>query len=162
MDQEGSRISATVGNKMVSEFESSLLREGGSVHLSNFYVAKNNGPYKVANHLSKINFHKKTYVKASQSVRFYPFTYIVEDNAKEKQVVDVIGHVGVVIPGERKGKLNRRMVIELEDIEKNALLGYILGMCPKEIGNVFEVWYDWLKLSTQNKGGWVCKIKKGW
>ena len=78
---------------MVSVFDS-LLKEGGSVHLSNFYVAKNNGPYKVANHAFKINFHKKTKVKASQSVfaskygfDFLPFPNIVEDNVKEQQVV---------------------------------------------------------------------------
>ena len=35
-------------------------------------------------------------------------------------ILDVIGHVaavGNVVHGERKGKPNRRMVIELEDIE---------------------------------------------
>ncbi|GJU24561.1 replication protein A 70 kDa DNA-binding subunit B [Tanacetum coccineum] len=121
-----SRISATMGNKTVSQFES-LLKEGGSVNLSNFYVVKNNGPYKVANHPFKINFHKKTQVKAIQSVfpckhgfSFVPFTEFVEDNVKEEQVVDVIGliaAVGDVIHGERKGKNNRRMVVELTDIE---------------------------------------------
>ncbi|PWA40398.1 hypothetical protein CTI12_AA563030 [Artemisia annua] len=125
MDQEGSRISDSIGNKMVSDFDT-LLREGGSVHLSNFYVAKNNGPLKVANYAFKINFQRKTKVKACQSVfvskyafAFIPFTDIVEDNVKEEQVVDVIGHdaaVGDVIPGERKRKPNRR-IIELEDIE---------------------------------------------
>nr|GEX47905.1 replication protein A 70 kDa DNA-binding subunit B [Tanacetum cinerariifolium] len=126
MDQECSRISATIGNKMVSQFES-LLKEGGSLNLSNFYVVKNNGPYKVANHPFKINFHKKTKVKAIQSVfpskhgfSFVPFTDFVEDNVKEDQVVDVIGHIAVVgdvIHRERKGKKNRRMVVELADID---------------------------------------------
>ncbi|PWA95521.1 replication protein A 70 kDa DNA-binding subunit B [Artemisia annua] len=43
---------------------------------------------------------------------FLPFTDIVEDNVKEEQIVDVIGHVaavGDVVHGERKGKPNRRM-----------------------------------------------------
>ncbi|GJU16987.1 replication protein A 70 kDa DNA-binding subunit B [Tanacetum coccineum] len=95
MDQEGSRISATISNKMVSLFDS-LLKEGGSVSLSNFYVVKNNAPYKVASHPFKINFHKKTKVKAIQSVfsskygfSFLPFTEFVEDNVKEDQVVFV-------------------------------------------------------------------------
>lgn len=78
---------------MVFDFDT-LLREGGSVHLSNFYVAKNSGPFKVANHAFKINFHRKTKVKAIQSVfaskygfSFIPFTDIVEDKVKEEQVV---------------------------------------------------------------------------
>nr|GEV16608.1 hypothetical protein [Tanacetum cinerariifolium]GEV81921.1 hypothetical protein [Tanacetum cinerariifolium] len=68
--------------------------EGESVHLSNFYVAKNNGPYKVNDHPSKINLHKKTKVKAIQSVftskygfTFVPFTDFVEHIVKEEQVV---------------------------------------------------------------------------
>ncbi|GJR01029.1 replication protein A 70 kDa DNA-binding subunit B [Tanacetum coccineum] len=88
---------------MVSQFDS-LLKEGGSVNLSNFYVVKNNAPYKVANHPFKITFHKKTKVKAIQSVL----------------ASNVIGHVsavGDVVHGERKGKKNRRMVVELTDIE---------------------------------------------
>ncbi|GJV38497.1 replication protein A 70 kDa DNA-binding subunit B, partial [Tanacetum coccineum] len=126
MDQEGSRISATISNKMAFQFDS-LLKEGGSVNLSNFYIVKNNAPYKVANHPFKINFHKKTKVKAIQSVlaskygfSFLPFTEFIEDNVKEEQVVDVIGHVsavGDVVHGERKGKKNRRMVVELTNIE---------------------------------------------
>nr|GEX87457.1 hypothetical protein [Tanacetum cinerariifolium] len=50
---------------------------------------------------------------------FLPFTEFVEDNVKEEQVVYVIGHVvvGDVVHGERKGKKNRRMVVELTDIE---------------------------------------------
>nr|GEV53667.1 hypothetical protein [Tanacetum cinerariifolium] len=97
MDQEGSRISATIGNKMVSQFESLL----------------------------------KTKVKAIQSVfpskhgfSFVPFVDFVEDNVKEDQVVDVIRHivaVGDVIHGERKRKKNRRMVVELADIEISCL-----------------------------------------
>ncbi|GKE45877.1 replication protein A 70 kDa DNA-binding subunit B [Tanacetum coccineum] len=93
MDQEGSRIRATI----------------------------------VANHPFKINFHKKTKVKAIQSVfsskygfSFVPFTKFIEDNVKEEQVVDVIrliAAVGDVVYGERKGKKNRRMVVELTDIE---------------------------------------------
>nr|GFA34567.1 replication protein A 70 kDa DNA-binding subunit E-like [Tanacetum cinerariifolium] len=50
---------------------------------------------------------------------FVPFANFVEDNIKEDQVIDVIGHiaaVGDVIRGERKGKKNRRMVVELADI----------------------------------------------
>ncbi|GKD70098.1 replication protein A 70 kDa DNA-binding subunit B, partial [Tanacetum coccineum] len=122
----GSRISATIGNKMVSQFES-LLKEGGSLNLSNFYVVKNNTPYKVANHPFKINFHKKTKVKAIQLVfsskygfSFVPFTEFVEDNVKKEQVVDVIrliAAVGDVVYGERKGKKNRRMVVELQHIK---------------------------------------------
>ncbi|GKC42431.1 replication protein A 70 kDa DNA-binding subunit B, partial [Tanacetum coccineum] len=75
----------------------------------------------------KINFHKKIKVKAIHSVfsskygfSFVPFTEFVEDNVKEEQVVDVIGliaAVGDVIHGERKGKNNRRMVVELTDID---------------------------------------------
>ncbi|GJZ92712.1 replication protein A 70 kDa DNA-binding subunit B [Tanacetum coccineum] len=113
IDQECSRISATIGNKMVSQFES-LLKEGGSLNLSNFYVVNNNAPYKVANHSFKINFHKKTKVKAIHSVfsskygfSFVHFTEFVEDNVKEDQVVDVnrlIAAVGDVVHGERKGK----------------------------------------------------------
>nr|GEU85955.1 replication protein A 70 kDa DNA-binding subunit C-like [Tanacetum cinerariifolium] len=98
MDQKGSRISATIGNQMVSQFEY-LLKEGGSLNLSNFYVVNNNAPYKVANHPFKINFHKKT---------------------KEDQVVDVIRLifvVGDVFHEERKWKKNRRMVVELTDID---------------------------------------------
>ncbi|GKF18390.1 replication protein A 70 kDa DNA-binding subunit B [Tanacetum coccineum] len=63
----GLRTSATIDNKMVSQFKS-LLKEGRSVNLSNFNVVKNNAPYKVANHPFKINFHKKIKVKAIQSV----------------------------------------------------------------------------------------------
>nr|GEZ36026.1 hypothetical protein [Tanacetum cinerariifolium] len=68
--------------------------ESGSVNLSNFYVVKNNAPYKVANHPFKINFHKKTKVKANQSVfaskygfSFVPFIDFVEDSVKEQQAV---------------------------------------------------------------------------
>ncbi|GJR56669.1 replication protein A 70 kDa DNA-binding subunit B [Tanacetum coccineum] len=92
-----------------------------------FSIIQNNGPYKVANHPFKINFRKKTNVKSAESVfaskywfAFMPITDIVESNVKEDQVVDVIGHVdavGDVIHGERKGKPDRRMVIELEDID---------------------------------------------
>ncbi|GKD72165.1 replication protein A 70 kDa DNA-binding subunit B [Tanacetum coccineum] len=126
INAKGSRISDTIGNKMVSRFES-LLKEGGSVNLTNFYVVKNNAPYKVANHPFKINFYKKTKVKAIQSIfsskygfSFVPFTKFVEDNVKEEQVVDVIGlivAVGNVVHGERKGKKDRRIVFELTDVE---------------------------------------------
>ncbi|GJS54029.1 ribonuclease H-like domain-containing protein [Tanacetum coccineum] len=124
MDQEGSRISATI-------------------------VVKNNAPYKVDNHPFKINFHMKTKVKAIQLVfsskcgfSFVPFTEFVEDNVKEEQVVGeliaavgdvvhgerknlnlfsdvirLIAAVGDVVHGERKGKKNRRMVLELTYIE---------------------------------------------
>ncbi|GJU45034.1 replication protein A 70 kDa DNA-binding subunit B [Tanacetum coccineum] len=111
---------------MISQFDS-LLKEGESVNLSNFYVVKNNAPYKVANYPFKINFYKKTKVKAIQSVfssmyglSFLPFTEFVEDNVTEDQIINLIGHVvavGDVVHGERKCKKNRRMVVELTDIE---------------------------------------------
>ncbi|GJZ89871.1 replication protein A 70 kDa DNA-binding subunit B [Tanacetum coccineum] len=122
INAKGSRISATIGNKMIYQFDS-LLKEGESVNLSNFYVVKNNAPYKVANYPFKINFYKKTKVKAIQSVfsskyglSFLPFTEFVEDNVTEDQIIDLIGHVaavGDVVHGERKCKKNRRMVVEL-------------------------------------------------
>nr|GEV27855.1 hypothetical protein [Tanacetum cinerariifolium] len=85
-------MSTAIGNKMIPEFES-LLKDGGSVELSNFYVVENNGPYKVACHPFKIKFHREDKLRLPN------------------QSVDVIGHVttvGDVINGERKGKPNRK------------------------------------------------------
>nr|GFA67029.1 replication protein A 70 kDa DNA-binding subunit B [Tanacetum cinerariifolium] len=45
----------------------------------------------------------------------------MEEHVKEQQAVDVIGYIIAVgddvVHGERKGKPNRRMVVELGDIE---------------------------------------------
>nr|GEX60843.1 hypothetical protein [Tanacetum cinerariifolium] len=77
--------------------------------------------------MDMIPIDQKTKVKAIQSVfspkygfSFVPFTEFVEDNVKEEQVVDVIrliAAVGDVVHGERKGKKNRRILVELTDIE---------------------------------------------
>ncbi|GJU24563.1 RNA-directed DNA polymerase, eukaryota, nucleotide-binding alpha-beta plait domain protein [Tanacetum coccineum] len=126
MDQEGSRISATM----------------------------------VANHPFKINFYKKTQVKAIQSVfpckhgfSFVPFTEFVEDNVKEEQVVDVIGliaAVGDVIQGERKGKNNRRMVVELTDIEGLKLKCTLWDAWIVDFNTRMESSSDHIKVSVES------------
>ncbi|GKA20980.1 hypothetical protein Tco_0700969 [Tanacetum coccineum] len=81
-----------------------MAEEGRSVVSATFKLPK---IMLLANHPIKINFHRKTKVKSAHSVfaSKYGFAFI-------PHVV-----VGDVIREERKGKPNRRMVIELEDIE---------------------------------------------
>nr|GEX60844.1 protein XAP5 circadian timekeeper [Tanacetum cinerariifolium] len=70
--------------------------------------------------MDMIPIDQKSVFSSKYGFSFVPFTEFVEDNVKEEQVVDVIrliADVGDVVHGERKGKKNRRILVELTDIE---------------------------------------------
>ncbi|CAH1445074.1 unnamed protein product [Lactuca virosa] len=64
IDQEGSRIQATIKKNLIPVFES-LFDEGAVREISNFAMASNESEYMLVPHKHKINFYKTTKVRVS-------------------------------------------------------------------------------------------------
>nr|XP_043618840.1 uncharacterized protein LOC122590725 [Erigeron canadensis] len=99
IDEQGSRIQATVKHKLIPKF-AALLEEGGIRVISNFGVGENKGRFLLTRHPCKINFYPNTSVRLSndwagpdQSIHLLSFDDILTKNFESVYSFDVIGEV---------------------------------------------------------------------
>nr|KAJ0212478.1 hypothetical protein LSAT_V11C400195910 [Lactuca sativa] len=77
MDQEGTRIHATIKKSIINAFQA-LLEEGAVRQITNFGMARNEGDYMLVAHKYKINFYKTTkiYVSTPFVDMIDPFNFV--------------------------------------------------------------------------------------
>ncbi|KAL2921030.1 Replication protein A 70 kDa DNA-binding subunit E [Bienertia sinuspersici] len=130
VDEKGDKIQATVKRSLLLRF-GSILHEGRVYSISRFGVGQQSGDYRPAKHAYKMNFLSTTTVEQLfeldipiSGYNFVCFRDILSNKLDDKYLVDVIGGVTEVSKleiTERNGKMNKRLEIELEDLEQNRL-----------------------------------------
>ncbi|KAL2927336.1 Replication protein A 70 kDa DNA-binding subunit B [Bienertia sinuspersici] len=104
-----------------------ILHEGSVYSISRFGVGQPSGDYRPTKHAYKINFLSTTIVEQLNELdmpisayKFVCFRDILSNKLDDKYLVDVIGGVTEVSKleiTERNGKMNKRLEIELEDLD---------------------------------------------
>ncbi|CAH1445070.1 unnamed protein product [Lactuca virosa] len=99
IDQEGSRIQATIKKNLIPVFES-LFDEGAVREISNFAMASNESEYMLVPHKHKINFYKTTKVRVSTDFvdtvdpyHFISFPDLLARNFDTRVAFDFLGEV---------------------------------------------------------------------
>nr|XP_043616047.1 uncharacterized protein LOC122587960 [Erigeron canadensis] len=130
MDEQGTKIQASVKKNLISDFES-ILEEGTVRVISDFGIASNSGSYMLVNHPYKINFCKSTKVKISTDFEntvdpyiFPSFSDMLTKNLDTRVAFDVVGLVVSVDPmivTHDAGRDKHKLTLELQDLSGNKI-----------------------------------------
>ncbi|KAK1423170.1 hypothetical protein QVD17_18465 [Tagetes erecta] len=126
IDEKGVKIQAVLKQHLIPLFEHQL-EEDNVVLISKFGVGTNTGPFKVIDHVYKINFYRCTTVQPAHGwegveygFNFIPFPQIVSGVANQLLTVDVCGVVIDSKPLDIYGKepnQYKRLMFKLQDLD---------------------------------------------
>ncbi|XP_028805232.1 replication factor A protein 1-like [Neltuma alba] len=144
IDEEGTRIQASVSNKSAFKLFEDKALEGRSYFIANFSVVGNTKEYRATKHPFKITLGKHTYVKEREadipeySYNFFPISEIIEitDKKSVDYLIDVIGFVTSVGPLEEyrnDSEMKNRMRLTLSDNLENSVSCVLLDECATEV-----------------------------
>ncbi|CAL9225761.1 unnamed protein product [Arabidopsis halleri] len=124
VDEKGTRIHATVDDKLMTKYQS-LLKEDGSVTIDTFQLINNSQDYRTSPITFKVNFYRTTLVVPYDDFPvdppekyFVEFSQILSGVVDHKILIDVIGRiasVGALDDIMIRGKPNTKLDIELQD-----------------------------------------------
>ncbi|XP_028752988.1 uncharacterized protein LOC114712607 [Neltuma alba] len=104
IDEEGTRIQASIMNKNLFDCFSAMAVEGITYFMANFVVSPNNKEYRATNHAFKLTLGTYTYVKEvlaqipEYSYHFFPIRDIIKmkESNHVDYLIDVIGFVASI------------------------------------------------------------------
>ncbi|CAN7111117.1 unnamed protein product [Brassica rapa subsp. narinosa] len=142
MNNQGTRIHASVGEQLIKKFDDKL-REGDAIVVQLFKVYDAIGEYRTTPHPYKIGFFQTTFVgkaddfpSAVPEKYFADFSDILGENLDHSCLVDVVGQIvnfGSLENKIIKGKDNMRLLIELRDPNNVKMMCTLWGCYAKQV-----------------------------
>ncbi|XP_028797693.1 replication protein A 70 kDa DNA-binding subunit-like [Neltuma alba] len=144
VDEEGTRIQASVMNKSVFDLYEERPLEGRIYFIANFSVSANSKEYRATNHPYKITLGALTYIQEKNapipeySYNFFPIAEILEVEPKNNidYLIDVIGFVtsiGALEEYRVNHEVKNRVRLTLSDNLENSVSCVLFDECATEV-----------------------------
>ncbi|XP_028794361.1 uncharacterized protein LOC114749978 [Neltuma alba] len=144
IDEEGTRIQASITNKSAFKLYEDKALEGRIYFFTNFSVTGNTKEFRATNHPFKITLGRHTYVKEREanipeySYNFFPISEIIKviDKKRVDYLIDVIGFVtsiGLLEEFRNNFEIKNRMRLTLSDNLENIVSCVLYDECATDV-----------------------------